>query len=100
MSTTTRAGVCVASSQPPLSQQARRDLRGRHGKGGVADLSHFGYSSSAADYDNDGDLDLYVLNYEENTLFRNNGDGTFTDMSAESGLADPRWSVNCALVRL
>jgi hypothetical protein len=63
-------------------------------KAGVADPDHYGYSSSAADYDGDGDLDLYVLNYEENVLFRNNGDGTFTDVSAESGLANPHWSLN------
>jgi hypothetical protein len=63
-------------------------------KAGVADPDHYGYSSSAADYDGDGDQDLYVLNYEENVLFRNNGDGTFTDVSAESGLANPHWSLN------
>ena len=63
-------------------------------KAGVADPDQYGYSSSAADYDGDGDLDLYVLNYEENVLFRNNGDGTFTDVSAESGLANPHWSLN------
>jgi hypothetical protein len=40
------------------------------------------------DYDNDGWLDLYVLNYEtNNVLYRNNADGTFTDVTAESGLA-------------
>jgi hypothetical protein len=41
-----------------------------------------------ADYDNDGDLDLYMKNadYEiDNVLFRNNGNGTFTDVTAESG---------------
>ena len=63
-------------------------------KAGVADPDQYGYSSSAADYDGDGDLDLYVLNYEENVLFRNNGDGTFTDVSAETGLANPHWSRN------
>ncbi len=34
------------------------------------------------DYDNDGDLDLYVVNYvRPHRLLRNNGDGTFTDVA-------------------
>jgi len=59
-------------------------------------LAGWGPSFSAAwvDYDCDGRLDLFVsYNYAElfdkhrqNRLFRNNGDGTFTDVTAESGL--------------
>jgi hypothetical protein len=47
-----------------------------------------GYSlgAAAADYDNDGFTDLFVANAGANTLYRNNGDGTFTDVSASSGL--------------
>ncbi|MHB8956822.1 MAG: CRTAC1 family protein [Pirellulaceae bacterium] len=60
---------------------------------GVGDADNFGFGCSTADYDNDGDQDLLVLNYEQNVLFRNNGDGTFTDVSAESGLANPLWSL-------
>ena len=34
---------------------------------------------TAGDYDNDGDIDLYVGREGSDVLFRNNGDGTFTD---------------------
>ncbi len=54
----------------------------------------FGHGCSSADYDGDGDLDLYVLNYGPNVLYRNNGDGTFEDVSTASGLDDPRWSLS------
>ena len=49
---------------------------------------------SAADYDADGDLDLYVLNYGPNVLYRNNGDGTFTDVTKQAGLGCPMWSLS------
>lgn len=36
------------------------------------------------DYDNDGDLDLYIVDeFRRDGFFRNNGDGTFTDIAAE-----------------
>ena len=60
---------------------------------GVGDKG-YGVGCSAADFDKDGDLDLYVLNYGPNVLCRNNGDGTFTDISQTSGLANPRWSLS------
>jgi hypothetical protein len=59
---------------------------------GVGDRS-FSCGSSAADFDNDGDVDLYVLNYGRNVFYRNNGDGTFTDISRQSGLDNPMWSL-------
>ena len=41
------------------------------------------------DYDNDNDADIHVANdYGRNALLRNNGDGTFTDVSKESGALD------------
>ncbi|MFK7830924.1 MAG: CRTAC1 family protein [Congregibacter sp.] len=42
---------------------------------------------AVADYDNDGDLDLYVAEYGDDSLFRNNGDGSFTDIADKVGLA-------------
>jgi len=62
-------------------------------KAGVGDKG-YGVGCSAADFDNDGDLDLYVLNYGPNVFYRNNGDGAFTDISEATGLADPSWSLS------
>jgi len=94
-----------------VSDNEGRDLRGKlfnklyrnDGQGKFTDVTDeadvngkgiFSSGCSAADYDNDGDLDLYVLNYGPNILYRNNGDGTFTDVSKQSGLDDSRWSLN------
>ena len=41
-----------------------------------------GMSVSVADYDNDGDPDLFVTNYGDFKLFRNNGNKTFSDVSS------------------
>ncbi len=67
------------------------------GKAGVPGKG-FAFGCTAADLDDDGDLDLYVLGYGPNELLRNNGDGTFTDVSEASGLADPRWSLNAPVL--
>ncbi|MDZ7310208.1 MAG: FG-GAP-like repeat-containing protein, partial [candidate division KSB1 bacterium] len=42
---------------------------------------------AAADYDNDGDLDIYIAaGYTGNVLYHNNGDNTFTDVTDEAGV--------------
>ena len=41
-----------------------------------------------ADYDNDGDLDIYVTEYGEDSLFRNDDNGRFIDVAGELGLAN------------
>ena len=55
-------------------------------------------TASFADYDHDGDLDLYIGNETTEQfraacqLFRNNGDGTFTDVAGEAGVENDRFS--------
>ena len=67
------------------------DVTGKAGVGGPDDA--YGMAASCADYDNDGFLDIYVCNYGQNVLYHNNHDGTFTDVTAKSGLASPGWSL-------
>ena len=56
----------------------------------------YGMGAAVGDYDNDGDPDIYVTNYGPNRLYRNNADGSFTDVTvrAGEGLNDPRWSTS------
>ena len=44
---------------------------------------------AAGDYDEDGDLDLYVSNIGFNRLYRNDGNGRFADVAAEAGVLEP-----------
>lgn len=56
-------------------------------KAGVAgeDLD-FSFGAAAGDFDNDGFPDLFVANAGRNALYRNRGDGTFADVTAQSGI--------------
>lgn len=50
----------------------------------------------AADYDGDGDADLYVTACGSNSLLRNDGGGKFTDVTKQAGCDDTRWSTGAA----
>ena len=59
------------------------------------DDARWGMGAVAADYDNDGDADLYVTNFGINRLYRNDGD-IFRDIAPDAQLADERWSTGAA----
>lgn len=63
---------------------------------GLQQNQGYGMGCLAADYDNDGDADLYLTNFGRNQLYRNNGDGTFTDVTSRAGVGDGSWSVSAS----
>ena len=73
-------------------------------RSGLGSTEYPSQSASWGDYDNDGDLDLYSCNESithgrigvervtfPGQLFRNNGDGTFTDVAPEAGVTNARY---------
>lgn len=62
----------------------------------------WGQGCCVGDYDNDGHDDLFVTYYGQNALYRNHGNGKFTDVTEEAGLLQhvphPRWNTGCTFV--
>ncbi len=93
-------GAALPSLEKSLPEDANRLFRNLGGarfedvtqKAGVAGR---GYSmgAAAADFDNDGDADLFVPGVFSNQLLRNEGDGAFQDVTKASGINSDRWSV-------
>ena len=69
------------------------DVTDQAGVGFPCDLAMGG---AVGDYNNDGWPDLYVTCLGANVLYRNNGDGTFTDVTKAAGVGDTRWSTGAA----
>lgn len=57
-----------------------------------ANNTGYGMSVTAGDYDNDGDVDLYVTNVGQNVLLCNSGSGQFENVTAVAGVGDPGFS--------
>jgi len=57
-------------------------------------IEMYGLGVSTADYDNDGDADIYITALGPNHLFRNNGSGRFEDVTVRAGVGDPGFSTS------
>ena len=64
-------------------------------KAGVGGEGHYGQGVAVGDFDNDGWPDLYVTGYNRAILYRNNHDGTFSDITSRAVVADEGgWSTS------
>ena len=99
------SGILNSASQPYRHPNHANVLYRNTGDGTFVDataeagLQHdygYGMGCLAADYDNDGDADLYLTNFGRNQLYRNDGDGTFTDVTSHAGVGDGNWSVSAS----
>ena len=87
-----------------VAAAARHKLYRNNGNGDFTDVSTssgigvsgYGVGACAADYDNDGWIDLYVTSVDRNTLYRNTGSGRFVDVTEAAGVGSERWSASCA----
>ena len=61
-------------------------------RGSGLDVPLYGLGGAAADFDNDGHVDVYLTVLGPNRLFKGAGDGTFTDVTEAAGVGDPGFS--------
>jgi enediyne biosynthesis protein E4 len=62
-------------------------------KSGIKSDGGFYFGVTVGDYDNDGYPDIYMTGYGRSVLYHNNGDGTFTDVTAKAQVANEgRWA--------
>ena len=65
-------------------------------RGSGLDVSVYGIGAAAADYDNDGRVDVYLTGLGGNHLFHNEGNGRFTDVTARAGVAGSGFGTSAA----
>jgi hypothetical protein len=64
---------------------------------GVSQVKHYGMGVTIADFDNDGHQDIFITGFPNCTLYHNNGNGTFTDVTADAGLQNSgKWASGAA----
>jgi enediyne biosynthesis protein E4 len=62
-------------------------------------VTSYGMGVAAADFDNDGFVDMYRTGLSGSILLHNSGNGTFTDVTAKTGVGNPNgWGVSAAFV--
>jgi enediyne biosynthesis protein E4 len=83
----------------PHNHLYRNDGNGKFtdvtGQAGVG-ANIYGMAAIAADFDNDGFVDLFVTGYGKAILYRNKGDGTFEDVTEKAGIHVNGWSISSA----
>src|SRR5262245_22450574 len=93
-------GAEMPSLQKPTRAYANRLFRNDGGlrftdvtdEAGVAGIG-YAMGAAAADYDNDGRIDLFVAGVRRNQLLHNRGDGRFEDVTLRSGISSDEWAV-------
>jgi len=70
------------------------DVTDRSGAG----VHLYGMGVAAGDFDNDGNIDLYITGYGHNVLLKNDGRGHFLDVTAKAGVAGSGWSTSAAFL--
>jgi hypothetical protein len=88
------------NSQHRVSEKGRNALYRNVGNGRFEDVTalagvggdDWGCGVCAADFDNDGHVDLYVTSFGSNRLYRSRGNGTFEEIAERAGVDTPGWS--------
>ncbi len=65
---------------------------------GIAAVAGYGMGAATGDYDNDGDVDVYLTGLGANVLLRNDGRGHFVDVTKTAGVAGSGWSTSATFV--